>query len=311
MTPAADCDPLPGVDGFLDLPPRLAMLTQIARVLRVDVWALTDTAQPSTVRVGPGHAHLPAVRDALNRWPIIGVDAEPQPLDHMRARVDMAWRARHAAPDHRTVIGALLPDLIRDAQHATRAHTGRRQMAAQALLADVLGLTQMFLAYQPAADLLWRTVDRAVLAAQESGDPLALCGAVWFAAQAHRDAGDWDTAMAVTLDTLQAVKPGLPDAGPELLAMWGALQVEASHTAARSGEAGGGGGHPGAARGGRRRVPGGLLPAGAPVFPGVTGPPPGDRAGGLTDRTTVPQPVVPGGPPFVPVAKAPSRRRPP
>src|SRR5690606_11011533 len=149
---------------------------------------------------------------------------EPQPLEHLAARLNTAWRARHAATDHRTVIGGLLPDLIRDAQTATRAYTGTRQRPSYTLLADVLGLAQMFLAYQPCADLLWRTVDRAILAAQESGDPAALAGAVWFAAQAHRDAGDWDTAMALTVDAIEAIRPVLPDGPDDLLALWGALQ---------------------------------------------------------------------------------------
>ena len=239
------------------LPPRLHMLSQIAKALRVDLSALTTPDEPVSANVGPGHAHLPAVREALNRWPI-GVDAEPQPLEHIRARLDSAWRARHAAPDHRTVIGALLPALIRDAQHATRSSDGGQRRQAQAVLADVLGLTQMFLAYQPAGDLLWRTADRAMLAAQESADPLALAGATWFAAAAHRDSGDWDTAMAITLDTLRAVKPDLPDAPDELLAMWGALQVEASHTAARAGEAGKAWHHLDIADGVAKRLPAGF-----------------------------------------------------
>src|SRR5690606_2126666 len=189
------------------LPPRLPMLSQLARALRVDVTALMDEpTEPVSIQTGPGHVHLPAVRAALNRWPIM-VTGEPQPLEHLAARLDTAWRARHAAPDHRTVIGGLLPDLIRDAQTATRAYTGTRQRRSYTLLADVLGLAQMFLAYQPCADLLWRTVDRAILAAQESGDPAALAGAVWFAAQAHRDAGDWDTAMALTVDAIEAIRP--------------------------------------------------------------------------------------------------------
>ncbi|GAA4714881.1 helix-turn-helix domain-containing protein [Phytohabitans rumicis] len=221
------------------LPPRLPMLTQIARALKVNVRELTEEDHGHADLVsGPGHAGLPAVREALNRWPM-SVSEEPQPLEHIRARLATAWRARHAAPDHRTVVGALLPDLIRDAQVATRAYQGDAQNRAHAVLAETLGLTQMFLAYQSgAADLLWRVVDRAVLAAQESGDPAALAGAVWFAAQAHRDAGDWDTAMAVNLDALTAVEPQLEDADDELLALYGALQFEAAYTAARAGEAG-------------------------------------------------------------------------
>ncbi|MBE1484665.1 helix-turn-helix domain-containing protein [Plantactinospora soyae] len=217
------------------LPPRLQMLSQIAKALRVDLATLTGSDEPVSVSVGPGHAYLPAVREALNRWPI-GLDTEPQPLSHIRARLDNAWRARHAAPDHRTVIGALLPGLIHDAQHAARVSTDRQQ--AYALLTEALGLTQMFLAYQPSGELVLRTVDRAMLAAQESGDPLALACATWFAAAAHRESGDWDTAMAVTLDAMRAIEPKLPDASDDLLASWGALQVEASHTAARAGEAG-------------------------------------------------------------------------
>ncbi|ROT33948.1 helix-turn-helix domain-containing protein [Micromonospora sp. HM5-17] len=219
------------------LPPRLPMLGQIAKALRVDLSALIGSDEAVSVAVGPGHPQLPAVREALNRWPI-RLDAEPEPLDHICVRLEAAWRARHAAPDHRTVVGALLPKLIRDAQRATWTSSGDQQRRAYAVLANVLGLTQMFLAYQPAADLVWRTVDRAMLAAQESADPLALAGATWFAAAAHCETGDWDTAMTVVLDTVRAIEPVLPDASNDLLAMWGALQVEAAHTAARAGEAG-------------------------------------------------------------------------
>ncbi len=96
----------------------------------------------------------------------------------------------------------------------------------------------MFIAYQPAAELLWRVADRAMVAAQESGDPEAVAGAGWFLCQVHRDAGDWDTAMAVTLDVLSAVEPATVDGSTNLLALWGALNFEAAYTAARAGEEG-------------------------------------------------------------------------
>ncbi|GAB3155714.1 helix-turn-helix transcriptional regulator [Micromonospora sonneratiae] len=219
------------------LPPRLTMLNQLAKALKVEVWTIIDTEQPTTQALGPGHAYLPAVREALNRWPIASA-GQPEPLEHMRARLATAWRARHAAPDHRTVIGNLLPALIRDAQTAIKAYAGREQREAHAILADVMGLSQMFVAHQPAGDLVWRVVDRAILAAQESENPIALAGAIWFAGQAHRDAGDWDTATAITLDALHILRPQVPDASDELLAMWGALHAEVGLTAARAGEAG-------------------------------------------------------------------------
>ncbi|GGQ72157.1 XRE family transcriptional regulator [Couchioplanes azureus] len=191
------------------------------------------------VVLSPGTAHpaLPAIRHALNQWPALGHEPPP-PLEHIEARLTMAWRARHASPDHRTVIGSLLPDLIRDTQLAARTYSGDDRRRAQAQLADVLGLAQMFLAYQPAADLLWRVVDRALLVAQESGDPLALAQASWFAIEAHRDAGDWDTAQSVNQDVLAALDPHLADASEDLLAMYGALHAAAAFTAARTGRAG-------------------------------------------------------------------------
>lgn len=219
------------------LPPRLPMLNRIAGVLNVTVGDLLGEPEtPAEILSGPGHAALPAVRGALNRYI---VDREPPALAHIRARLDRAWRARHAAPDHRTVLGGLLPDLLLDTQAAAHVYTGDERRQALATLAETLGLAQMYLAYQlPAADLLWRASDRAMLAAQESDDPCAIATATWFLVQAHRDSGDWDTAMAINLDTLRLLEPKMPDADTALLALYGALQFEAAYTAARAGEDG-------------------------------------------------------------------------
>lgn len=219
------------------LAPRLTMLGQIAKALQIPVQALITAEEQVVLSSGNAHPALPAVRAALNRWPSSSSEP-PQPLEHIAARLAVAWRARHASPDHRTVIGGLLPDLIHDAQVAAHTYQGEQRRRAQAQLADVLGLCQMFLAYQPAADLLWRVVDRAMLAAQESGDPLALAQAGWFAIEAHRDAGDWETAQALNTDALAAVGPHLPDADDDLLGMFGALHAAAAFTAARAGRAG-------------------------------------------------------------------------
>ncbi|MBM0260654.1 helix-turn-helix transcriptional regulator [Micromonospora sp. 4G55] len=220
------------------LPPRVHMLDRIARALKVDVSALIgELSDRSEVVNGPEHPALASVRDAVNRF-AVSDDMSPQPLQQIKGRLAAAWRARHQASDHRTVLGTLLPDLVRDAQRAALTYEGDERRQAQALLAEVLGLAQMFLAYQPAAELLWRVADRAMVAAQESGDPEALACAGWFLCQVHRDAGDWDTGMAVTLDVVSALKPRTTDANPNLLALWGALNFEAAYTAARAGEEG-------------------------------------------------------------------------
>src|ERR1041384_577643 len=101
---------------------------------------------PGPLFSGPGHPALPAVRDAINS--LVAPDGLPPRVDHLQARIAAAWRARHAAPDHRTVLAPLLPGLIHDAQHAVRSYRGDDRRRSQAMLASVYNLTRFFLAYQ-------------------------------------------------------------------------------------------------------------------------------------------------------------------
>ncbi|MFF7947037.1 helix-turn-helix domain-containing protein [Streptomyces griseorubiginosus] len=222
--------------------PRLELILRLAEILRVR--DLSDLTGDQSVHVdlftGPGHARLPDVKAAIDAFPLTAQRPAP-PAAHLRARLARAWSARHQAPNHREVIGELLPDLIRDAQAAVRqADTGAERRAAHAVLAEVYSLAQFFVAYQPDAALLWRVADRGLIAAQESEDPHAIGVAAWLAAQAHRDSGPahFDAADAVNLETLAYLTPLLPDATDDVLAVAGALTFEAGYTAARRGETG-------------------------------------------------------------------------
>ncbi|NVI88169.1 helix-turn-helix domain-containing protein [Actinomadura sp. BRA 177] len=219
--------------------PRLPTLLNLAEALKVrDVGKLTGGEPlPMSMFRGSGHPALNDVRDAINAV-AVSMTGPPSPLGHLHARLDAAWRARHASPDHRTVLGALLPELIRDAKQAVRGYEGAERRRALSLLARIYNLAQFFVAYQPSADLLWRIVERSIMAAEESEDPKAFGGAVWLAAQAHRDAGDFDAAEAVNREGLDLLKPHVEEADGELRAMWGALHHEVAYTAARAGQAG-------------------------------------------------------------------------
>ncbi|GLZ15156.1 transcriptional regulator [Actinomadura sp. NBRC 104425] len=218
---------------------KLPTVLSLAEALRLrDIAQLTGGRPlPTSMFRGPGHPALPVVRDAINSVSVSMTDP-PSPLDHLEARLSAAWRARHAAPDHRTVLGALLPDLIKDAKNAVRAYEGAQRRHALSLLARVYNLAQFFLAYQPSPDLLWRVVERSIMAAEESGDARAFAGAVWLAAQAHRDAGDFDAAEAVNREGLDLLRGCADDADDELRALWGALHHEVAYTAACAGQRG-------------------------------------------------------------------------
>ena len=69
---------------------------------------------------------------------------------HLRVRLDQAWEVRHGSPDHRTAVGAFLPDLVRDAQSMVRTTNGIERRAARRVLAGVYRLANFYVAYQPA-----------------------------------------------------------------------------------------------------------------------------------------------------------------
>ncbi|MFF3326095.1 helix-turn-helix domain-containing protein [Streptomyces sp. NPDC002889] len=222
--------------------PKLSMILRIAEALRVrDLADLTgDQSMPADLFIGPGHPRLGAVKAAVDAFPL-GQDREAPPAAHLQHRLARAWSARHKAPNHREVVGELLPELIRDAQLTVRqADTAADRRAAQAILSEVYSLAQFFVAYQPDSALLWRVAERGMVAAQDSEDPHAIGVAAWLAAQAHRDSGPghFDAADAVNLEALRYLEPLLPDASDTVLAITGALQFEAGYTAARRGENG-------------------------------------------------------------------------
>ncbi|MGA4849487.1 helix-turn-helix transcriptional regulator [Streptomyces sp. G5(2025)] len=217
--------------------PGLEMVMRIAEALRArDLSDLTGHPDMHVdLFIGPGHPRLASVKAAVDSFTLAS-NVEPPPTAHLEARLHAAWKARHQAPNHREVVGRLLPGLIRDGQalvrHADRAADRR---AAQALLAETYSLAQFFVAYQPDSSLLWRVAERGMTAAQESEDSHTIGVAAWLLAQAHRDSGPrhYDAADAVNLEALRFLEPLLPDASDDVRAIAGALQFELGYTAAR------------------------------------------------------------------------------
>jgi hypothetical protein len=193
---------------------------------------------PVQAFTGAAHAALTAVQAALTDYRFPAHEA-PVTVAHLRVRLDQAWVVRHSSPDHRTAVGALLPDLIRDAQRAVRATKGVERRAARRVLAGVYRLADFYVAYQPAPELVWLVADRAIAEAQEADDPYGIAGGAWALTHALRDAGRWEEAVSVALEGARHLEPWLtrtPD--NDWRGMWGALQFEAGYTHARRGRHG-------------------------------------------------------------------------
>ncbi|HEU5471695.1 MAG TPA: helix-turn-helix transcriptional regulator [Actinophytocola sp.] len=220
--------------------PRLPMLLRLARALELsDLADLTGDGQTIPVQVFAGERHtaLSAVQAALTDYRL-NDNGSPPDVDHLALRLRQAWRIRHASPDHRTQLGALLPGLIGDAQLAVRARPNGERREARRVLAGVYRLADFYVAYQPAPELLWIVADRAITEAHEADDPYAIAGGAWSMVQALRDAGRWAEAVDLASDAVRQLEPHAEQGPDNWRGMLGALEAEIAYVYARRGRYG-------------------------------------------------------------------------
>jgi transcriptional regulator with XRE-family HTH domain len=223
------------------LPPRLPMLSQIAAALGIrDLATLAGDgyAVPVSVFAGTRHAALSAVQAALTDYRVSSPTGGPPRLAHLALRLSNAWRVRHSSSDHRTRLGALLPDLIRDAQLGVRTLRDEQRRSGRRILAGVYQLTDFYVAYQPAPELVWMVADRALTEGQEADDPYVEAGGAWAMVQALRDSGRWDEAIALADSAIGQLAPHLDGAPSDWRGMVGALESEVAYVHARRGRHG-------------------------------------------------------------------------
>jgi transcriptional regulator with XRE-family HTH domain len=217
------------------------MLIRLANALGVH--DLADLTGEESVLVGaesrPVVPWVAELRDAVrgSLFPVAGASEAPS-LGRVRERVRDAWTLWHSARLQRSQVGALLPDLVRDAQSLPRALEGRARREAYAVLADVYHLVQQATAYAVEPELYWMIADRGRMAAQESDDMLSLAGAAWAYANGLREGGFSEEAVRVVEEASSAVYPHLETAGDDMRGMYGALRLHAAITHARDGREG-------------------------------------------------------------------------
>ncbi|NEW38549.1 helix-turn-helix transcriptional regulator [Nocardia cyriacigeorgica] len=222
-------------------PPRLPMLLHIAHALELaDLAELTGNghAVPVAVFAGERHGALTEVQAALTDYRL-APPARAANVVHLEERLRQAWTVRHASPDHRTQLGTLLPALIRDAQGAVRAG-GTNRRTARRTLAGVYQLADFYVAYQPAPELVWMVADRALSEGYEADDPYVIACGAWAMAQALRDSGRWEEAIAIARTAIERLTPYLDrdDTIDDWRGISGALHAEIAYVHARRGRHG-------------------------------------------------------------------------
>lgn len=216
---------------------RLPTLLRLAEVLRLnDLTELTGQRLPLAVYGKPTHQATPALQQVMMTFPL-GSSAEadagrPPSVSDLQSRLEDAHTLWYASRYPRAEVGALVPSLLRETHQAVRVLDGAERRAAAAVLAGTYHAAQRILAYQPVPELVFLAADRAMAAAQEADDPLAIAGSAWYLAHVLRDSGQLDQAERVVTDAVELLRPGLDGASSEYRAMWGSLQLARGLTAA-------------------------------------------------------------------------------
>ncbi|MFD8710417.1 multiprotein-bridging factor 1 family protein [Streptomyces anulatus] len=221
--------------------PLLLRLAAALQVADLSVITGTDTPAAAATAVPLGRLSHPGMPDiwaavmTRSLTPAAGGPVDPASL---QGRVDQTWRLWHTSTRNRTEVGALLPSLIRDGEHAVRTLDGEPRRRAQVALSDIYRLTGQATAYIAPAELAWVVADRALTAAQAADQPAAIAAASWNLGNILRETAYPEEALRVVEDAADLIRPHLDGAPEDWRGIYGALQLHAAVTAAREGREG-------------------------------------------------------------------------
>lgn len=215
------------------------LLTELGRALRV---SLTDLmGQPVLLEDEAEQDDVPAVRDALmapgqlSRTLFIETRKPTRSIvpEQLATLAEFAWTLYQAGRVSDVV--ASLPGLIRQAQELERQARDSAAGAARswAVSARVHHLAATTLSKVGEADLSWIAAERAMRAADESGDPLVLASAARAATHALLAVGRYEDALNLGETAARWLAPRVADGDPEALSLFGMLHLRTAVAAAR------------------------------------------------------------------------------
>jgi transcriptional regulator with XRE-family HTH domain len=213
-----------------------SVLVRLAEVLRVDIEEFTGSGDQDEIgrRAYPAASLIEQAMMGYGAPGPVGGGDEPEwevSLDFLRAQARSAYQAYQVT--HYDAAGRILPGLIRGVETATRS-TGTASPAACAVRARVYDTVAALLSRVGEPFLAWAAADRAMFAAEQTGDPLLAAASAWrmsymITGRKHpQEALDLARAAAAALER----KTRLPS--PERLSVYGALHLAAATAAAAS-----------------------------------------------------------------------------
>jgi hypothetical protein len=195
--------------------PSLPVLRKIAKVLGVRTSTLIGEA-PSEDHEGPVNPRLAEVERALFTYrsmTLSGRDTPPK-LPDLAQRVTAAWDTWITSPNKYTDTLSVLPDLIIDAENSLTAYERSPEACRQA--SEVYQLARAVLKHAGRIDLVPFVCDRAMRYVEETGDPLLIGAATWYAGQAALSNDMPQTALDIAMMTPKGLSCFSPTVLPSI-----------------------------------------------------------------------------------------------
>ncbi|MDP9608862.1 helix-turn-helix domain-containing protein [Streptomyces demainii] len=218
---------------------RLSVIRTLADALDVSLGDLL--AEPTLMEWSneSGRRTVPALREALMDYRLLtpllratAGDGEPPALADLRADVGAVWDAYQ---DSRYGFAARqLPLLLADALLAARSYSGTDREEAHALLAMTYQGAAMVLGKLGENELAWIAADRGLTAAQQSGSDVITGSLFRSVTHCLLSTGRFETAVDLVNDAAGVLQPGLGQASPAYLSVYGTLFLTGSMAAARA-----------------------------------------------------------------------------
>lgn len=223
---------------------RMDLLQQIADELGVSVQQL----RPSAPAEASGSSQSPAplslsndldeTRRLLSGHPALdtllagrGVSAQMRTVDALRADVDDLWELTHAG--RLAQVSVLSVDLLPELERAVRTAVDEDQAQLYLLLSRAYQALSAAFVRQDEADTAWVAADRAIFAAERSGDPLHVCASVYRMVHAFvrlRALGQAEHAAQTAIQALERQDTNTPEG----LSVLGTLHLSLALVRARA-----------------------------------------------------------------------------
>ena len=213
-----------------------SVLTRLAEVLRVDIEELTGSGNPDEIS-RRAHPAASLIEQAMMGYGTASAQGRVEEherevsLDFLRAQARSAYQAYQATRYDAT--GRILPGLIRAMETAARAADSPSPATCQ-VRAQVYDTAAALLSRVGEPFLAWAAADRAMFAAESSGDPLLVAASAWRLSYMITGRKHPQEALELAMTAAAAVERMTRAPSPERLSVYGALHLAAATAAASS-----------------------------------------------------------------------------